>query len=534
MSQDAVHGGCCGSLQVPASSLVPVSAPRTAPPSSPRRTLLGICLIVGGSFTVMASFNYMLTPMLADLGLTQAQASVALSIPPIASLLIVFLAGRLGDSLGHRLVLTWMSVAFMAGSAVVAIAQGLPAVVIGLLVEGIAATGIQIVGIGLLSDRFPEPKARAAAFGTFGMVSPFIWLCFPVITGFVVGEVSWRWVPATWVACGVVMLLATRLMLSRTHDRQPTGEVLTPILAGATVASAVQSLNRISDDGLLAPVTLASIVASIGLAAATAVLLRRMPAPTFSVAPLRVGRSRALLTTVMIIPLINTVFFLTMAFQYLYGLTVLQTALVMIPAQAAAVLGTRLVAGPLMKRIGIGRTAQWLFGVLAVAMVGSLLVTADSPLWVPVVYVTVYNVLTVAASITVTSGVLISAPGVDSGQLSAYRGSAQALGAVLAVVVMNTVVFTLGRVFLARDLQAQGLTDDEVAAQVAGIQGAATSPDVMSQYAVPLPSGIETSQVIADSIAAGLHVNGMVGAVLALICVALVRERRPSDVAATR
>jgi hypothetical protein len=123
---------------------------------------------------------------------------------------------------------------------------------------------------------------------------------------------------------------------------------------------------------------------------------------------------------------------------------------------------------------------------------------------------------------------------VPSGQLSAYRGSAQALGAVLAVVVMNTVVFTLGRVFLARDLQAQGLTDDEVAAQVADIQGAATSPDVMSQYAVPLPSGIETSQVIADSIASGLHVNGMVGAVLALICVALVRERRPSDVAATR
>jgi hypothetical protein len=145
---------------------------------------------------------------------------------------------------------------------------------------------------------------------------------------------------------------------------------------------------------------------------------------------------------------------------------------------------------------------------------------------VPIAYVTIYNVLTVAASITVTSGVLISAPGVDSGQLSAYRGSAQALGQVLAVVVMNTIVFTLGRVFLSADLQAQGLSDDEAAAQVADIQAAATSPDVMSQYAVPLPSGVETSQVIADSIVTGLHVNGLIGAVLALVCVALVRERR--------
>jgi MFS family permease len=494
------------------------------------RTLLGICLVVGGSFSVLASFNYMLTPMLSDLGLTQAQASVALSIPPIASLLIVFLAGRLGDSLGHRLVLTWMSVAFMAGSVIVAMAQGLPAVVIGLLVEGIAATGIQIVGIGLLSDRFAEPRARAAAFGTFGMVSPFIWLCFPVLTGWVVGEVSWRWVPVTWVCCGAVMLVATRVLLSSTHERRPTGEVITPILAGATVASAVQSLNRISDDGLTSAVSAASLAATVGLAALTAVLMRRMAAPTFSLAPLRVGRSRALLTTIIIIPLINTVFFMTMAFQYLYGLTVLQTALVMIPAQAGAVLGTRLIAGPLMRRIGIARTAEVLFGVLAIAMLGSFLVTADSPLWVPIAYVTVYNVLTVAASITVTSGVLISAPGVDSGQLSAYRGSAQALGAVLAVVVMNAAVFTLGRMFLSSDLQAQGLSADEAAAQMSSIQAASTSPDVMGQYAVPLPSGVETSQVIADSIAAGLHINGVIGAVLAIACAFLARPRRVSGV----
>lgn len=503
-----------------------MSVPEVPAATSARRTLLGICLIVGGSFTVMASFNYMLTPMLADLGLTQQQASVALSIPPIASLLVVFLAGRLGDSLGHRVVLTWMSVGFMVGSAIVAIAQGLPAVVVGLLIEGIAATAIQIVGIGLLSDRFPEPKARAVAFGTFGMVSPFVWLCFPVLTGWVVGELSWRWVPAIWVACGAVMLTATRVLLSRAHEQSPTGEVITPILAGATVAAGVQALNRVSDDGLLAPVTLLSVGVTAALAVLVAFLMRRLTAPTFSLAPLRVGRSRALLGTIVIIPLINTVFFMTMAFQYLYGLTVLQTALVMVPAQAGAVLGTRLIAGPLMRRVGIARTAQVLFAVLAVAMLGSFFVTADSPLWVPILYVTVYNVLTVAASITVTSGVLISAPGVDSGQLSAYRGSAQALGQVLAVVVMNTAVFTLGRVFLSDDLQAQGLTEDEAAAQMSDIQAAATSPDVMSQYAVPLPSGEQVSDVIANSIAAGLHVNGVIGAILALACVALARQRQ--------
>lgn len=500
-----------------------MSATETDLPAGSRRVLVGICLAVGGSFTVIASFNYVLTPMLADLGLTQEQASVALSIPPIASLLIVFLAGRLGDRRGHRTVMLWMSVAFIVGSLTVAIAQGLPAVVIGLLIEGIAATAIQIIGIGLLSDRFPAPQARAAAFGTFGMVSPFVWLCLPVLTGWIVGEASWRWVPVMWAAFGAIMLLATLTLLPRPTSTSPVGEVITPILAGATIAAAVQWLNRVSDEGLWSPITLTSLAAAIAFAWILFILMRRMPSPTFSVAPLRVGRARALLAVVIIIPFINTVFLMTIAFQYLYGLTVLQTALVMVPAQAAAVLGTRLIAGPLMRRIGVTRTAMLLFAVLSVAMLTVFAVTSSSPLWVPMLYVMVYNLLTVAASITVTSAVLTSAPGVDSGQLSAYRGSAQSLGAVLAVVVMNAAVFTLGRLFVQLDLQANGLSEDDAAATVAQIQASATSPDVMTQYAVPLPSGVETSAVMADGIAAGLHVNGVIGAVLALACVFLVR-----------
>ena len=41
-----------------------------------------------------------------------------------------------------------------------------------------------------------------------------------------------------------------------------------------------------------------------------------------------------------------------------------------------------------------------------------------------------------------------------------------------------------------------------------------------------LPSGVETSQLMLDSIVTGLHVNGVVGALLALGCVFLVRVGR--------
>ena len=481
---------------------------------------------MGGALVGLASINYIVTPMMDDLGLTSQEGSLVLAVPWVASLLIVFLAGRLGDRLGHRRIITWMSVAFMAGSAIFAVAQGFTAVMVGLLIEGVASTALQIVVFGLLSQRFSEPKARAAAFGIFGMASPFIWMCFPVLAGWIVGESSWRWVAAVWVLAGFLIFLAARFMLPRDASTSALGEVWTPILAGATVAAATQALTRGREDGLTAPTTLATIAATAAFGIACAILLRRLSAPTFTVQPMRVKRTRSLLGVVIIIPLINTVFLMTIAFQYLYGLTALQTAIVMVPAQAAAVLGTRLVAGPLMRKLGVTSAATIFFALLAVTMLCAFFVTTDSPLWVPILYVTAYNALTVAASITVTSGLLASDPATETGFLSAYRGSGVALGGTLAVVLMNTAVFNAGQFFMADEFEANGLSQADAASLSAQIQADATSPDVMSQYAVPLPSGVETNAVMMDSIAAGLHVNGVLGAILAIVCILLVRADR--------
>lgn len=78
-----------------------------------------------------------------------------------------------------------LAIAFMVGSMIDAAAEDLSFVVLGPLMHGIAATAIQIIGRSLLSDRFREPKAQAAAFGTFGMVYLFTWLVIPVLRGFV-------------------------------------------------------------------------------------------------------------------------------------------------------------------------------------------------------------------------------------------------------------------------------------------------------------------------------------------------------------
>ena len=157
------------------------SAAQTVAPS--RGVILGICVIAASTFIVLASYNYMLPSMLADLDLTSEQGGLALKVPSLASLLVVFVAGRVGDQLGHRKVILFAGIFFIIGCLVVAIAQNLTMVSIGMFIEGVAATAIQIVAIGLLAARFVEPKARAAAFATYGMAYPAVYLIFPVLAG---------------------------------------------------------------------------------------------------------------------------------------------------------------------------------------------------------------------------------------------------------------------------------------------------------------------------------------------------------------
>jgi MFS family permease len=103
--------------------------------------------------SVTASFNYILTPMLADLNLTNDQVSTALAIPSIAAILVVFVAGLLGDRLGQRKILRIAVAFFVVGSLAIAVANGEMLLSVGLLLEGIGATVMSITALGLLGSR---------------------------------------------------------------------------------------------------------------------------------------------------------------------------------------------------------------------------------------------------------------------------------------------------------------------------------------------------------------------------------------------
>ena len=501
-----------------------MSAPtQTAAPS--RGLILGICVIAASTYVVLASYNYMLPAMLADLNLTSEQGGLALKIPSLASLLVVFVAGRIGDQLGHRKVILFAGGFFILGSLIVASAQGLAMVSIGMFIEGVAATGIQIVAIGLLTARFVEPKARAAAFATYGMAYPAVYFIFPVFAGWLTTFVSWRAIPIMWALGGVVLLVTARLLLPAASPH-PIGELWTPILAGLFAVGIVQFISHASTYGITSWPALVAACGVVVSLVTCAVLLRRLPSPSLSIAPLKNGATTIILAVVILVPTLNTFFFVTISLQYQYGNSAFVTALLMMPAQLAAMLGAKFLSERFTDLVGVKRAGVILLLMLACVMAIPLTFSGTTPMWWVLFYACAFGAVVTGVAVVVLNALMSSAPADEGGNTAAYQGSAEEVGIALGVVLMGALVFGVGVSSLEARLQEAGLPPEQAAVVIADIQASSGSPEIAAEYSYPLPDGTDATDAQKEAIADGLKVNGAAGIVISLLAAGLFATHR--------
>lgn len=402
-----------------------------------RKLVAAICLITGISLVVGASLTFLVSPMLDDLGLTSDQGTLALALPSIGSLLVVFIAGRLGDRVGHRTVILAASGAFIAGAACVTAAQGMVMLTIGLLLVGASATSIQIVALGLLQASIPSGSARVSAFTTFGMVFPAVYLVVPVLTGAVLSSVSWRWVPFGWALLGLVIPIVALRLIERPASRLPAGEMWTPFLGGLALAALIQGINSGHDYGWTSPRTLAAFVIAVVTVALVRVLVRSGRVTSLELAPLRRPALLLLLLTVVLLITANTLIFVTLALEYLYGQDALTAAIYLIPAQAAAVLGAKVIAGWLMRRLGTRRAGIIVMIGFAVSLLTLLAMQSTSPPLQLVASAAAFSLFGFASVTVANAAVMAQAPQGATGAVSAYRGAASSVGGALSVVVLG-------------------------------------------------------------------------------------------------
>ena len=111
----------------------------------------------------------------------------------LATTVVVPLYGKLGDLLGRRLVLLAAVIIFLIGSALCGMAQNLPELIAFRIVQGLGGGGLIVTAVAVVGDIVP-PRERGRYQGFFGGIFGISTVIGPLLGGFIVDHLSWRWI----------------------------------------------------------------------------------------------------------------------------------------------------------------------------------------------------------------------------------------------------------------------------------------------------------------------------------------------------
>ena len=377
-----------------------------------------------------------------DAGLSGLQWIVDGYVLTLASLLI--LGGSLGDRYGRRRVMIIGLVGFGLSSAACGLAPSISWLIGARMLQGLTGALLVPGSLAILRATFPEGEARGQAIGQWSGWSGITTVLGPLLGGWLVEALSWRWIfliNLPIVAVAVIFLLS-RVPESRSAEAPQRLDWIGAALITIGLGGLAYGLIEGPVIGWAAPAVIVALGG--GLVALLLFVLQERRAREPMV-PLELFKSRnfsgANLTTLSVyFALYGTTFFLVIYLQNVLGYSALLAGLVLAPISLLM-----LLLSPVFGRLA-GRHGPRLFmsaGPFACGL-GLLLFTRAGPesgFWtglLPAIFVFGLGLATTVAPLTDT--VVSAAPEEHSGVAAAFNNSVSRVAALLAVASLGVVV----------------------------------------------------------------------------------------------
>jgi EmrB/QacA subfamily drug resistance transporter len=358
----------------------------------------------------------------------------------LASLILV--GGALGDRWGRRRVFSAGVLVFALASAWCGLASDAAHLIAARGVQGIGASLLVPGSLALISASFSRER-RGRAIGTWAAWTSIAAGIGPLVGGWLVEHLSWRWIFFLNLPFAAAVLALARARVPESRDETVTGRIDWPgaLLVTAGLFGLVYGLIRGGAEGLGSGVVVASILGGVATLAGFAWLETHTQRP---MVPPALFRSRGftganLLTVCLYAGMSAIMFVLPFHLIQRRGYSVVQAAAAMLPFVAVMFTLSRWAGGlldrhgaklPLTLGPAVAAAGMWLFVPLA----------GRGSYWseiFPAVFVMSLGMAVAVAPLTAT--VMTSVDEAHAGLASGVNNAVSRVATLLAVAVVGLV-----------------------------------------------------------------------------------------------